>query len=230
MVASDRELQIMSAHILKNYDSDLSALKDSVVKMGGAALDALEKSVAGLLEGNLDQCYDVIDDDEAIDTQEKRIDEQGMSILLRFNPVASDLRHVLSSINICRSLERIGDHAVTIAKRSRKILKAGAVTEVRLIDPLFREVQKIVSSALTVYSDVDEEAAMKVIQMDQKVDDLHKSLGKSLSAQIAGGAKETEPLLNIIFISRSLERIGDLAVNIAEDVVFISSAEDIRHT
>jgi phosphate transport system protein len=90
--------------------------------------------------------------------------------------------------------------------------------------------QDKIASALTVYSDVDEEAAMKVIQMDQKVDDLHKSPGKSLSAQIAGGAKETEPPLNIIFISRSLERIGDLAVNIAEDVVFISSAEDIRHT
>ena len=230
MVASDRKLKFMSAHILKNYDSDLSALNDSVIKMGGAALNALEKSVAGLLEGNLDQCYDVIDDDEAIDTQEKKIDEQGMSILLRFNPVASDLRHVLSSINICRGLERIGDHAVTIAKRSRRILKAGTVDEVRLIDPLFREVQKIVSAALTVYADADEEEAMKVIQMDQKVDNLHKSLGKSLTAQIAGGSKETESLLNIIFISRSLERIADLAVNIAEDVVFISSAEDIRHT
>ena len=226
----DKLFKIMSGHILKNYDADLSALKDSVVQMGGAALNALEKSVTGLLEGNRDQCYDVIDDDETIDSQEKKIDEQGMSILLRFNPVASDLRHVLSSINICRSLERIGDHAVTIAKRSRKILKAGSVNEVRLIDPLFQEVQKIVSAALTAYSDVDEEVAMKVIQMDQKVDDLHKSLGKSLSAQIADGAKETESLLNVIFISRSLERIADLAVNIAEDVVFISSAEDIRHT
>ncbi|MDB4538180.1 phosphate signaling complex protein PhoU [Akkermansiaceae bacterium] len=220
----------MSGHILKHYDSDLSALKDGVIQMGGAALDALEKSIAGLLGGSLDQCYDVIDDDEAIDAQEKRIDEQGMSILLRFNPVASDLRLVLSSINICRSLERIGDHAVTIAKRSRKIIKVGTIDEVRLIDPLFQEVQKIVSAALTVYADVDEEAAMSVIAMDQKIDGLHKSLGKSLSAQIAGGARETESLLNVIFISRSLERIADLAVNIAEDVVFISSAEDIRHT
>ncbi len=220
----------MSGHILKHYDSDLSALKDGVIQMGGAALNALEKSIAGLLGGSLDQCYDVIDDDEAIDAQEKRIDEQGMSILLRFNPVASDLRLVLSSINICRSLERIGDHAVTIAKRSRKIIKVGTIDEVRLIDPLFQEVQKIVSAALTVYADVDEEAAMSVIAMDQKIDGLHKSLGKSLSAQIAGGARETESLLNVIFISRSLERIADLAVNIAEDVVFISSAEDIRHT
>jgi len=220
----------MSSHILKNYDTDLSALKDSVVQMGGAALNALEKSIAGLLQGDRDQCYDVIDDDESIDSQEKKIDEQGMSILLRFNPVASDLRQVLSSINICRSLERIGDHAVTIAKRSRKIIKSGTVAEVRLVDPLFQEVQKIVSAALTAYSDVDEGEALRVIKMDQKVDDLHKALGKSLSSQIADGASETESLLNIIFISRSLERIADLAVNIAEDVVFITSAEDIRHT
>jgi len=221
----------MAGHILKNYDSDLGQLKDSVLEMGSGVLVGMEKAIKGLMEGDREMCSDVIDEDEAIDTAEKKIDEQGMSILLRFNPVASDLRLVLSSINICRSLERIGDHAVNTAKRSRKILKAGTVEEVRLLDPLFLEAQKIVSAALTSYSDIDEEAAINVIAMDRKVDDIHKALSKSLSSRIASGeVKHTESLLNILFISRSLERIGDLAVNIAEDVVFITSAEDIRHT
>lgn len=221
----------MSGHILKTYDDNLHHLKTMVLEMGGNAIAGLEKAVKGVIEGDREACSDVIDDDEIIDLAEKKIDEQGMSILLRYNPVASDLRHVLSSINICRSIERIGDHAVNIAKRSRKILKAGPCDEVRLIEPTFRETQKIVSASLTAYSDVDQEAAMKVVEMDQTVDDLHKVLTKNLSARLAEeGGDNTESWLNILFISRSLERIGDLAVNIAEDVVFITSAEDIRHT
>ncbi len=217
------------AHILKNYDEELSALKEGVVEMGAMALASVEKAIKGLTDGDRDLCYDVIDEDEKIDQREKGIDEQGMSILLRFNPVASDLRNVLSSINICRSLERIGDHAVNIAKRARKILKAGGLEEVRLIDPVYLEARKIVTTALKAYSEVDEAIALSVIEMDRKVDDLHKALGKSLSNKIAGGAEKTESLLNVIFISRSIERIGDLAVNIAEDIVFMTSAEDIRH-
>ena len=219
----------MSGHILKNYDEDLTKLKDSVVQMGGLAIAGLENSIKGLLGGNLELCSDVIADDEVIDSKEKKIDEQGMSILLRFNPVASDLRLVLSSINICRSLERIGDHAVNIAKRSRKILKSGKVDQVRLIEPVFQAAEKIVSSALMAYSDVDEDEARRTIKLDKEVDKLNSSLGKSLTNQIAAGSDNTETLLNIIFISRSLERIGDLSCNIAEDVVFITSAEDIRH-
>ncbi|MGC6464025.1 MAG: phosphate signaling complex protein PhoU [Akkermansiaceae bacterium] len=219
----------MSGHILKTYDEDLNSLKDSVVQMGSLALAGLENAIGCLLGENLELCADVIAEDEVIDTQEKKIDEQGMSILLRFNPVASDLRLVLSSINICRSLERIGDHAVNIAKRSRKILKSGQINQIRLIEPVYLAAEKIVSAALTAYSDIDENAARDVIDLDKEVDKLNSSLGKNLTNQIAEGADQTDTLLNIIFISRSLERIGDLSVNIAEDVVFITSAEDIRH-
>jgi phosphate transport system protein len=217
-------------HILRNYDEDLSALKDSVVEMGTMALAAIEKALKGLASRDSDLCYDVVEQDEIIDQQEKKIDELGMAILLRFNPVASDLRHVLSSINICRSLERIGDHAVNVAKRARKVIRSSELDETRLLEPLFAEARKIVSVALTAYSDVDEAMAHEVIKMDQKVDEIHKSLGKSLSQRISEGGCDTEALLNVIFFSRSLERIGDLAVNIAEDVVFSTSAEDIRHT
>jgi phosphate transport system protein len=90
---------------------------------------------------------------------------------------------------------------------------------------------EIVSASLTAYSDIDERKAHQVIKMDGLVDELHRSLSKNLSSTIAEhGGPNTESLLHILFISRSLERIGDLAVNIAEDIVFITSAEDIRHT
>ena len=167
------------SHIPRNYDEELSALKDTVVQMGTLVVAAIEKSVSGLLNRNLDLCYDVIDEDEVIDQHEKRIDEQGMAILLRFDPVASDLRHVLSSINIGRSLERIGDHAVTVAKRSRKILKAGELDETRLVEPLLVEVRRILSEALVAYSDRDEERALAVVKMDKNANQIHKSLKAS---------------------------------------------------
>lgn len=219
----------MSGHILKNYDADLSSLRDSVVKMGGLALASLDTAIRCLFGGETDLCADVISDDEVIDTLEKKIDEQGMSILLRFNPVASDLRLVLSSINICRNLERIGDHAVNIAKRSRKILKSGKVEQIRLIEPLYHAAERMVSASLRAYSDIDEKEALRTIALDQEVDDLNSSIGKTLTNRIAAGTEHTETLINVIFIARSLERIGDLSSNIAEDVVFITSAEDIRH-
>lgn len=220
----------MSGHILKTYDDDLSQLKDSVLEMGANVITGMESAMKGLTEGDREICSDVIDDDEKIDAAEKKIDEQGMSILLRYNPVASDLRLVLSSINVCRSIERIGDHAVNIAKRSRKILKGPPCKEIRLIEPLFLEARQIVKSALEAYADVDEKVALKVIKLDRQVDRLHKKLSKGLTNNIADdGSDYTESLLHILFISRSLERIGDLAVNVAEDVVFITSAEDIRH-
>jgi len=221
----------MSGHILKNYDDELRILKDNVLEMGAEVIEALEKSVNGLLKGDREICAEVIEEDEVIDSHEKAIDELGMSILLRFNPVASDLRLVLSSINVCRSLERIGDHAVNIAKRSRKILKGSSCEEVPLVDSLFVKAHEIVSKSLTAYSDIDEEEAHKVIKMDAEVDERHGALSRSLTSRISeqGGA-DTKSLLHLLFISRSLERIGDLAVNVAEDIVFITSAEDIRHT
>jgi len=190
----------MAGHILKTYDDDLNGLRDTVVQMGGLASASLENAIGCLLSENLDLCADVIADDEIIDTQEKKIDEQGMSILLRFNPVASDLRLVLSSINIGRSLERIGDHAVNIAKRSRKILKSGQVSQIRLIEPIYEATQEIVSMALNCYSDLDEQSARKVVGFDKKIDKANRSLGKSLTNQIAEGADQTNTLLNVIFI------------------------------
>lgn len=216
-------------HILRSYDDELRVLKDSVVEMGSQAMAAMGKSLAGLTTANPDLCSEVLSEDARIDQQEKRIDEQGMAILLRFNPVASDLRHVLSSINICRSLERMGGHAVRIAKLSRGIIGAGALDEVRFVEPLFSEVGKVVSTALTAYSDKDEALAYRVIEMDQTVDEIHEALRKSLTQKISEEPTATQSILNVIFISQSLERIGDLAVNIAEDVIFWSSAENIRH-
>ncbi len=216
-------------HILKSFDSELEQLRVDLIQMGNLCATAVDSAVNGLMEGNIERCSDVIADDEIVDQQEKAIDSKGMSILLLYNPVASDFRMAVSTLSVCRCLERIGDHAVNIAKGGRKILKNGECAEVRLVEPLFEAARALLAKALLAYADTDRDAALEVIEEDDHVDKLHRKLSKTLTSMVGDGGYGTESILHLLFISRSLERIGDLAANIAEDVVFISSAEDIRH-
>jgi len=220
----------MGAHILKNYDDSLRSLKEDVIAMGALALTALGKSLSGVTKGDHALCEEVIDEDRIINSYEKNIDELGMSILLRFNPVASDLRHVLSSLNICRNLGRIGDYAVDIAKRVCEINRAVALDEVRLIEPLQAKVSQAVLTVITAYADFDEVVARRVIKKDHKIDDHHKALYKTLIQHITNQPETSELMLNLVFIADRLQRIAELAVNIAEDLIFSISAQDIRHS
>jgi len=208
----------------------LSRLRSEVAQMGASALDSLERAVNGLIQGNREHCSDVIADDEIIDRHEKRVDELGMGILLSFQPVASDLRLVVSSLNIGRSLERMGDHAVNIARRGRKILEIGLCEDAHQLEALFQRVRDMSEKAMYVYKELDQLEAQKIIEMDEEVDRLYKDFSQRTSAAITAGTDNSESLINLLFVARSLERVGDLAGNIAEDVIFITSAEDIRHT
>lgn len=216
-------------HTLKDFDISLRELRSEVLAMGAKVSQSVEGAVKGLLEGNLDCCNEVIADDEVVDAQEMSIDEIAMGVMVRFNPVATDLRMVISSMNTARSLERMGDHAVNIARRGRKILKVGAMEEVKLIEPLFTMAFIELKDSLTAYADGDVNLALGLHDKDSQLDRLHKRLAKTLSALIEERESGTLGLIHLMFAARSLERIGDLAVNIGEEVVFIESAEDIRH-
>jgi len=216
-------------HTLRDFDVSLNELKMEVLAMGASVSHSIEAAMNGLLEGNPDRCNEVIAEDEVIDTQEMTIDEVGMGVMVRFNPVATDLRMVISSMNAARSLERMGDHAVNIARRGRKILKTGAMEETKLLEPLFTLASMEVKDALTAYADGNTDLALGLHDKDAELDRLHKRLGKTLSAMIENRDSGTVALVHLLFAARSLERIGDLAVNIGEEVVFIQSAEDIRH-
>ncbi len=216
-------------HILRAFDHELDQLRSNVLRMANLAAESVRKAAESLTEGSLEKCLDVIGEDEAIDQLNKDIDRDGMAFLLRYNPVASDLRMVVSSLNISRSLERIGDHAVNIAKRARKIAKAGGCEESRLLQPLAEKALGVLDLSTRAYADSDSDIGLRAIDADQEVDRMHKKLSKSLSQMIADHPENAETLLHVLFSIRFLERVGDLSVNIAEDLVFIDSAEDIRH-
>lgn len=217
------------SHILTPFTERLSHLRQSVLKMAQLAKRNLENSIRGLYEHDDDYCNNAIADDEEIDLLEMQIDREGLHIMSRFQPVAFDLRDVLSSMKIGANIERIADQTVSIARRARKMNKHSEVKELHGLDKIISLAMKMFDDAIQAYANYDEKAALEVKRQDKELDLLSKSFNKHLILRMQDDSERIPTYLNLILISRCLERIGDHAANIAEDVVFAVSAEDIRH-
>ncbi len=218
-----------SQHIFRDFDKAIDALKGEVLTMASLARQNLERAIRSLLERDIDLARTVIADDSDVDDLERKIDQAGMDILVRFHPMASDLRLVITSMKMAHNLERISDHAVTIAKRSKKICKSSPLEEASLAEPLYSLADSILRDALMAYTDSNAELGESLKARDKELDQLHKQMISSLSARLEDSNGRSENLLHLIFVARSIERIGDLAVNMGEDAVFLGEARDIRH-
>ena len=218
-----------SQHIFREFDKGMESLKADVLLMASLTRQNLERAMRALLERDIDLARTVIADDSDVDDLERKIDQSGMDILVRFHPVASDLRLVITSMKMAHNLERISDHAVNIAKRAKKICKAAPLEEAALTEPLYTLADKLLRDAMTAYTDANAELGESLKARDKELDRLHKQMIASLSGRLESSAGRAENLLHLIFVARSIERIGDLAVNIGEDAVFLGEARDIRH-
>ncbi len=217
------------SHIIHEFDQVISLLRDEVAAMARQARHNLERAMQAVVERDLEKCRAVIADDTEVDDAELRIDRLGMDTLLRFHPVASDLRLVIASMKAAASLERISDHAVNIAKRARKLLAYPETPETRLLDPLYALADQQLQDALTSFTQRDAALGESLQLRDKELDRVHKRLVAGFSARLEEGAGCAALYLHLVFVARSLERVGDLAVNIGEDAVFLDSARDIRH-
>lgn len=197
--------------------------------MGSKALQNLENALQGLLTRNADLCNEVIADDDDVDALETSIDKIGLEILTRFTPVATDLRQVLAALKISSNIERISDMATGIAKRGRKILKYPEITETRVVEPIFETAAAMVRDALRAYAEGDVALAVALYARDRELNAIHKQAIKKLTKAIETDTASLKPLLHLIFVIRCLERVGDHAVNIAEDTFFMVRAEQLRH-
>ena len=216
-------------HIFSNFDSSLSALRDGVLKMASMAQQNLENAVTGLLERNRELCGDAIADDDEVDNLERTIDRDGFDILLRFGPVASDLREVLANMKAANNLERISDEAEIIARSARKILKQPEIPEIRRIEPLYTGVSEMVRDSVRAHARGDIELSLSLKTRAKELEKVHASLIKALAKRVDADSENAKTLLHLVYIARSLERIADFAKNIAEDAVFAEAATDIRH-
>ncbi|PYI86606.1 MAG: hypothetical protein DMF09_01165 [Verrucomicrobia bacterium] len=199
---------ITPKHILGTFDEALASLRNNVLMMSSLTERSLERAMKGLFNRDDDLCAHAIADDEEIDQLEIQIDKDGVAILLRFQPVASDLRRVVSAMKLSSNLERMADQATTIARRARKLNQHPPLAEVELIRPMYEQA---------------------VSMFNQKLDDLNRAASRKLIERMAQDPEQLRGYLNLIFIGRCLERVGDHATNIAEDAVYAAAAEDIRH-
>jgi len=182
-----------------------------------------------LFDRNDDLCANTIADDEEIDQLEKQIDKDGVDILLRFQPVASDLRRVVSAMKLSTNLERMADQATTVARRARKLNRHPPLPEVELIKPMYEHAMLMFKDSVDAFAREDVELGCAVVGRDEKLDDLNQQASHTLVERMAKDPDQLRGYLNLIFVGRCLERVGDHATNIAEDAVYAANAEDIRH-
>jgi phosphate transport system protein len=219
----------MHRHILREFDTALESLRADVLMMASLTERNLQASMACLLDRNVALCEVTIADEHEINSLEKKIDSDGVEILVRFQPVASDLRHVVSTMKVAPNLERVADQAVKIARRSRNLSFEPELDEAAALGPMFAEAISLFRDSIRAYADENVTLARSLRSRDRTIDQINQDLATIFTVRMAERPDRITDYLNLIFIARHLERVGDHAKNIGEDAVYVSQAEDIRH-
>lgn len=221
---------VTAKHTLDDFEDALRSLRDNVLMMASLTERILSAAGEGLFGRDFEACERVIADDSEIDSLEKSVDEAGVAILVRFQPLANDLREVVAAMKVSSDLERVGDQAVSIARRARRLNESGALPATGELEEMFRLSLDIFRDGIRSFADRDETLARGLKERDRKLDALHHDVIDDLTARMATDTPRIRDYLDLVLIARNIERIGDHATNIAEDAVFAASAEDIRHT
>src|SRR5437899_11776343 len=220
---------IAARHILGTFDESLAALRNNVLMMSGLTERSLERAMKGLVDRNDNVCANAIADEEEIDQLEKQIDKDGVDMQLRVQAVASGLRRVVSAMKLSSNLERMADQATTIARRARKLNQHPPLPEVELMKPMYEHAMSMFKDSVDAFVREDVDLGRAVVPRDEKLDELNRLASHKLVKRMAQDPAQLRGYLNLIFIGRCLERVGDHATNIAEDAVYAAAAEDIRH-
>ena len=216
-------------HTLTDFEEALKALQSNALLMASLATRSLENALQGLRERNDDLCLQAIADDEEIDQLEMQMDKDGVELLIRFQPVASDLRRVVSAMKLSPNLERIADESVSIARKARKLSRHPPLAEVELITPLGTHAKEMLRDGIDAYLREDVELGRGLKERDKRLDQMNAAAARNCLARIGHDPEQLRGYLNLMFIAGHLERIGDHATNIGEDAVYAAVAEDIRH-
>src|SRR5215831_13083741 len=220
---------IAPRHILGTFDEALASLRNNVLMMSSLTERSLDRAITGLLQRDDKLCATTIADDEEIDQLEKQIDKDGIELLLRFQPVASDLRRVVSAMKLSSNLERMADQATNIGRKARKLNKHPALPEILLLNPMIEHAMAMFRDSVDAFVREDAQAARAIIPRDEVLDNMNGEVSGKLIDRMARDPDQLRGYINLMFIARHLERVGDHATNIAEDAVYAAAAEDIRH-
>ena len=209
--------------IRKQYDTDLESLKNSLSEMGRNAADAVEAALEALCTADAEAAKAVVKGDSRINNMERDIEHRCMTLLLRQQPVAGDLRRISTVMKVVTDVERIGDHAADIAEivpHLAGVRKAGDPAVSKSIE-MGRKAHKMLNDAMAAFAAEDEAAAKAVIEADDAVDYDFNNIKRMLASEIAADPGKVDAALDVLMVIKYLERIGDHAVNVAEWVQFV---------
>jgi len=210
-------------------DMDLDQLKQKLLTMASHAEIAVNEALRALIERDYELALRVKESDNVIDHLEVEIDEMAIHLLAKA-PLASDLRLVTVAMKISQNLERVGDEATKIAKRARDLSQEPPVKVVVDLPRMAKLALDMLKAALDAFVNRDPVAARALIPRDKEVDGINKQITNHLAQHMVENPDAIKRCLNLITVSRSLERIADHATNVAEEVVYLYEAQDIRHT
>jgi phosphate transport system protein len=211
------------------FHEEFEAFKASLLQMGGLAEEGVRMAVNGLVRRDPDVIERVITGDGPINSLHIDVDERGLHLLALYQPVAADLRAIIAALKINTDLERIGDLAVNIAEAGRRYFTHPPVKPLVDIPRMAGIAQGMLRDALDAFVRRDAELAQDVLERDDSLDALKTQVFRELLTYMLQDATTIEPALDLILVSRHLERIGDHATNVGEEVIFMVSARDVRH-
>jgi phosphate transport system protein len=219
----------MSTAAHRHFHDELSELKGRLLTMSAEAQEALATALAALLERNPAKAAQVIQGDRAIDALELEIEEAVIRLLATQQPMARDLRLLMAAMKIANDLERVGDHAVNIAQSAERLLKERLVPPEPELVEMARQARKMLSDALDAFVRSDAKIGREVCRRDDMVDALHRSVFRIVLTHMAEDPHTISAGMELVLVGRNLERVADLATNIAEDVVFLVEGKSIKH-
>jgi phosphate transport system protein len=213
----------------RHLAEELDELKARLLTMGGLAEERLRTAVRGLVERNHELLVDVIGGDSRIDALQMEIDRRCFTLIALYQPVAIDLRTVVSALKINADLERVGDFAVNIAEVAQRYLLHPPVKPLIDLPRMGELALRMLREALDAFVTRDVNLAQSVLRQDDWLDAFKEQIFREVLTYMLGDSRTIEPGIDLILMSRHLERVGDHATNIAEDVIFIVEARDVRH-
>jgi phosphate transport system protein len=213
----------------RHFQEELDALQGRLLEMGGLAEERVRTAVQGLVERDSAMIDETLAGDEPVNELHLDIDNRCFTLLALHQPMAKDLRAVVACVKINTDLERVGDLAVNIAEAARRCVGHPPVKQLIDIPRMGEIAQGMLRDALDCFVKRDTRLAQHVLEQDDHLDALKTQIFRELLSYMIQNPATVEPALDLILISRHLERIGDHATNVAEDVIFMVEALDVRH-
>ena len=221
-----------SEHIYKQFDSDLEAIRAKVLEMGTLVEEQTSNAVKSLIETDIKLAEEVMKRDDQINDLELLIDEEASLLIAKRSPAAGDLRNIMMMLKIITDLERMGDEATKIARSTTRIFEDNRMSKLRFseIKGMAKAVQGMIKTALNSFARLDLSDTIDILEKDKQVDDDYRSTMRELLTFMLEDPRTISMSLESMFIAKSLERIGDHAVNISQSVIYTVKGKDVRHS